>query len=315
MYRDVKLQVSKKHHHKRVDLFLREIFEAASRSNIRSAFLSKAILVNGKVARKAQVLNEGDRVLVKFLSSSKKIKYWPNLIHGPRVIFKDEHIAAFYKPPFMHTLPKHYGEKDTLANFAAYMFTGDLDEDYCSPPLFLSRLDYETSGLVLMARSGAVHRSLKERQGGGKILKTYALVVEGEVESEVIVKNAIVTTGGGKVKVDRREHSADEYSQTKFIPEKVFNGYSLLRAEIRKARMHQIRAHASYSGFPIVGDVKYGGKVFPPMKGLPLRPLLHSAVVEFSHVTKSVNLKINCPYPEDLVRVLDYLHEFSDSSR
>jgi 23S rRNA pseudouridine1911/1915/1917 synthase len=315
MYRDIKLLVDRKYHQKRIDFFLKEKFPDATRQNIRNAFLNRSILLNGKEARKGEILSEGDTVHLKELKSKKDIKYWPNLIYGPKVIFKDAHLAALYKPPFMHTLPINYGEKDTLANYAAYMFPGDLDDDFITPPLFLSRLDYETSGLVLLARNGDVYQMLKEFQDRGEILKNYGLIVKGEVNRELVVTNAIITTGGGKVKVDRKRDFGDEIYHTKFVPEKIFKGYSLIRAEIRKGRMHQIRAHASFSGFPIVGDLKYGGDVVPPMNGLPLRPLLHSAVVDFTHTLSNVRLKINCPYPEDLYRVLDYLQEFSDSSR
>lgn len=315
MYRDIKLLVDEKYHEKRVDQFLKAKFPAASRNNIKDAFLSRCIFINGREARKGQILCEGDRILIKKLESKRDIRYWPNLIYGPRVIFKDEYYAALYKPPFIHTLPKSFGEKDTLANYAAYMFTSDLDDDFARPPLFLSRLDFETSGLVLLARSEGVYRSLKKSQEKGEILKVYSLLVEGEIDRETIVTKAIITTGKGKVRVDKKRDFSDEKYHTRFIPEKVFPGYSLLRAEIRKGRMHQIRAHAAFSGFPVVGDVKYGGKVFPPMSGLPLRPLLHSTVLDFTHVMSDVRLKINCPHPEDLYRVLVHLQDFSDSSR
>lgn len=315
MYRDIELLVDRKYHQKRIDYFLKDKFPDASRKNIRNAFLSRSVLLNGKEARKGELVHDGDKVLIRELRSKRDIKYWPNLIYGPKIIFKDEQLAALYKPPFMHTLPINYGEKDTLANYAAYMFPGDMDDGYITPPLFLSRLDYETSGLVLMARNGTAHRILRAKQEKGEILKVYALIAEGEVDREVVVTNAIITTGGGKVKVDRKRNFEDNSYHTKFVPEKKFKGYTLFRAEIKKGRMHQIRAHAAFSGFPIVGDVKYGGKVVPPMNGLPIRPLLHAAILDFNHTASDMRLKINCPYPEDLYRVLGYLQEFSDSSR
>ncbi len=315
MYRDIKILVDGKYHQKRIDFFLKAQFPDASRQDIRKAFLSRSVILNGKHARKGEILSEGDTVLIRELRSKNDVKYLPNLIHGPKVIYKDDHIAAFYKPPFMHMVPMKAGEKDTLANFAAYMFPRDISASFTNPPLFLSRLDYETSGLVLAARNGDMYRSLKEKQDRGEILKFYGLLIQGEIEREVVVRNAVITTGSGKVKVDRKRDFEDEAYHTKFTPEKIFKGYSLLRAEIKKGRMHQIRAHASFSGFPIVGDLKYGGKVIPPIKDLPVRPLLHAAVVDFTHSVSNLRLKINCPYPEDLYRVLDYLQEFSDSSR
>lgn len=315
MCRDVKLVVNKAYHNKRVDLFLKDRFPDVSRKEIRCAFLERAVLVNGRESRKGATLSEGDIVQVRALSSKKDIRYLPNALSGPKIVFKDEYVAAIYKPPFMHTLPAMPGEKDTLANYAVHMFPGSSGKDCQSQPPFLSRLDFLTSGMVLMARGQETYQELRAMEAKGEILKGYALIVSGVLREEMIVPNRIITTGKGKVRVDRGCHSHDERYHTKFIPEEVFGEYSLLRAEIRKGRMHQIRAHASFAGFPIVGDSKYGGEIVPPMKELPVRPMLHSAVVEFTHTVSGLRIKIICPYPEDLYRLLDHLQGSSNISR
>jgi len=315
VYKNVSLIVDKKDEGKRLDAFLKEKFPDVTRSAIRRAFVERAILVNGREARKGENLREGDKITVIRLQSRTDIKYWPNFLYGPKVIYRDEHVAALYKPPFMHTLPAHYAEKDTLANYAAYMFAPDFDDEFMRPPRFLSRLDYETSGLVLMGRTDSALEALKLAQDEGRILKTYIFLTHSSLDGEVRVTNKIITTGGARVKVSSNEHFEDENYHTIFIPEKKLEGLTLVRAVIRKGRMHQIRAHAAFAGLPILGDEKYGGKVIPPMKELPIRPLLHSAAIEFVHPDGNVKMTINCPYPEDLYRVLSHFQGFSDKSR
>ncbi|RMG61537.1 MAG: RluA family pseudouridine synthase [Deltaproteobacteria bacterium] len=315
VYRDVTVVVSKNDEGKRLDSFLREKFPDASRGTIRKAFLERAILINGREARKGEMVKEGDRVTVLRLQSRADVRYWPNFIYGPKVIYKDDRVAALYKPPFMHTLPAHYGEKDTLANYAAYMFASDLDDEFLTPPRFLSRLDYETSGLVLMARDDETLAFLKEKQDAGEIVKTYVFLTTKPVSGSVTVTNKIVTTGGARVKVSKREHFEDPVYHTAFEVDSIYDGVTLVRATIKKGRMHQIRAHAAFAGFPILGDVKYGGDVLDVMKELPLRPLLHSYQVEFPHPSGKIRMKVNCPYPEDLYRVLQHFQTLSDKPR
>jgi 23S rRNA-/tRNA-specific pseudouridylate synthase len=307
MYEDLTLIVDEKYSKFRVDQFLKLKFPDVSRGTIRKAFLSRSVLINGRQGRKGEILNNGDKVTINRLESKKDLRYTPHLLKGPKVVYTDDSIIAIYKPPFIHTLPGSAGEKDTLANFANYMFPRREDESFSKPPLFLSRLDYETSGIVLMAKNLAAHETLLVMQEKGQILKRYVLIVGREVHEEVVVKNLVITTGGSTVKVDRNRTFDDENYHTRFIPDRVMNGCSMLYGEIRKGRMHQIRAHAAYKGYPILGDRKYGGKTIPPMNSLPLRPLLHSAQIDIPSMDGKDKLRITCSFPEDLFRMVDLL--------
>ncbi len=307
MYENVEIVVHEREDTMRVDRFIRLKFPDVSRRTIHLGILEKNILVNGRIKKKGELLKKGDRVLIKTLEAKSDLLCMPHPVKGPRVIYEDDALLALYKPPFMHTLPASRKERNTLGNFAVFTCPGECGEGESSFPLFLSRLDYVTSGAVLMARSKKVLEEMRERQARGEIGKIYFLIVEGEVGEEVVIKNRIITTGGSRVKVDRIRDYEDETYFTRFQPDKVGHGYTLLRAEIKRGRMHQIRAHAAFAGFPILGDIMYGGKTIPEMSGLPVRPLLHSSRVDMKVQEGEGLIRIHCPLPEDLVRMGDLL--------
>lgn len=305
MYKNIKIKADKNDSNKRLDCFIKEKFPNVSRSNIKKALAEGKIFLNGNIGKKGDFIKEGDEIHILELIP-KDIEYIPNnKVKGIKILFQDNFIVLFYKPPFMHVLPHSSQEKDTLANFAISLFIDEIKYNL-SPPLFLSRLDYETSGIILMAKDKETYKYLLSSQEKGEIIKTYSLIVKGDVKEEVVIKNKIITTGRGKVKVDKDNYSESEHYHTRFILEKKEGEFALLKAIIKKGRMHQIRAHASFAGFPILGDVKYNGEVLSIEK-FPKRPLLHSTSIQFFHPKNGRLVIFDSPLPKDFKYILNSL--------
>jgi 23S rRNA pseudouridine955/2504/2580 synthase len=175
------------------------------------------------------------------------------------------------------------------------------------------RLDRDTSGLLIIAKSRATLTDLHAQMREAKIFKRYLVLVLGEWHAgkkTVSMPLRKFLSGGGerRVVVDRQDGVT---AITEFEPAMKFKGYTLLSARLRTGRTHQIRVHLSHLGFPIAGDDKYG--IFDRNRSLAKQGLsrlfLHAAELKFLHPASGENLRFECALPIDLQRFLDGLEK------
>lgn len=257
---------------------------------------SRKIHINGKTAYWDSRLKPGDIIEIDMTEESRHdIK--PEKI-DLQVIYEDNCLLAVNKPPYMlvHPTPNHPG--GTLLNAVAYYLE---DRGEKAVLRLLNRLDMNTSGIVVIPKSSAVHRMLDESMKDGGIKKYYTAITEGAICPE----KGIIDKPIGKDEenpIKRRVRIDGQAAVTKYETLRSSGDFSLLRLELVTGRTHQIRAHLSHMGCPIAGDTLYGRN-----SSLIGRQALHASDMELPHPEGKEIIKLHAGLPEDMLRLAQEL--------
>jgi 23S rRNA pseudouridine1911/1915/1917 synthase len=226
------------------------------------------------------------------------------------VIFEDEHLLALDKPGWLVVHPSKDGPWSSLA--------GAVREEFGYETIrFVYRLDRETSGVILLAKTEAMGRRLQKISGQKRIGKVYAAILDGELAERVVVEQALGPDAAANVAVKQRVVTAGEAGAqgavTVFHSLIVREGRTLAGVELRTGRKHQIRAHAEWLGKRVTGDKLYGpdpglylefaGKGWTERHArlLPLtRQALHCLAIDLRATGTGGVLR--APWPADLAR-------------
>lgn len=211
-----------------------------------------------------------------------------------RIVYEDEWVLAVDKPAGMVVHPTYRNASGTLLNGVLWRVR---DRPGASPGI-LTRLDKDTSGLVILGLTSAVHAAMQKDGGAGRITKHYLAVVRGSPSPETgrIVMPLGRDTADRRVVVVRPDGQA---SETRYQVLSSCPTMSLLQCEPITGRTHQIRVHLAASGWPIVGDRAYGGA-----DPLIARQALHAWKVTLPHPVTRQPLAIEAPLPDDLAPLL-----------
>jgi 23S rRNA pseudouridine955/2504/2580 synthase len=282
----------------RLDNFLLRLAKGVPHSHVYRIVRSGQVRVNMARASVDQRLAEGDRVRVPPLRISRSPP--PARPQIPPVLFEDEHLMAVNKPAGM------------AAHGGSGISHGLIESVRAARPNqpFLElahRLDRDTSGILLLAKTRrallALHRMLRE----GEVDKRYLALVAGDwVNDRQHVRLALArrTLGSGerRVAVDADEGAA---AHTIVNLRQRYGRFSLVEAELKTGRTHQIRVHLAHLGFPIVGDDKYGDfelnhRIARGEFGMPYRRMfLHAWSVQLEHPVGGQPLRIECELDRD----------------
>ena len=233
----------------------------------------KKALINGKPANWNVSLSAGTK-LGLLLFEEVPFETEPSYLDVP-VIYEDDHLIVFNKPPFISTHPNEPDETDTLANAAAFYM---LSKGEIRNIRHIHRLDRDTSGAIIFSKhslAGSLMDMMLEKR---EIKRTYLALVQGQLHQ----KKGIINEPIGRDRhhpVRRRVSATGQDAITHY---QVLKGHSsqkltAIKCWLDTGRTHQIRVHFSHIGHPLAGDILYGG--------LPLfdRQALHAAKLEFIH--------------------------------
>lgn len=212
------------------------------------------ILQNGARVTVRAVLHAGDVLSVK-ISDTTSSDIEPVDIPLD-ILYEDEGILAVSKPPSMPTHPSIKHRYDTLAN-AVMFYLGKS----CENAVFraITRLDKDTSGVVLLAKNAYTAAMLTDMMQSGRISKQYVAVACGITPEHFTVEANIKRTAESIITREVCGNDEGRYAKTEFVRISHGEKYSLVRAIPYTGRTHQIRVHLSHSGHPIAGDSLYGG--------------------------------------------------------
>lgn len=290
----------------RLDVFLTTFPEIRSRSHAEKLIIEGYVLVNGKLKDKSYRVKPGDKVTVT-IPPPKVFELIPYDIDLD-IRYKDDDIVVLSKPSGLvtHYSPGHLN--DTLVN-ALIAKVGRLSTiGGPTRPGIVHRLDKDTSGLMVVAKSDKAHLFLSRRIKERKVKRTYMALACGNIyRTEFVVQAPI-----GKHRTEFQKMTVDfnrgKTAITYFEVVKNYRGYTLLKATLGTGRTHQIRVHLSTMGHPIAGDPIYGGIKYA--RPLPLsRLFLHAILLEFEHPTTGKWMRFEDKLPQELQRVVDYLEE------
>ncbi len=291
MISDLRLSVPQHQEGYRLDRFLRESLPSVQGRSVRLAIEGGDVSVAGRKGAKGNIVHAADLVVVRRLAEPSDWLPLPGDVSGAGVIYLDSSIAVLDKPAGVQTEPLTVNEPGTMAGYFCWRFPETLPWSAPSGPL-LSRLDRETSGVILGALTETGFRYLlHERQTGG-IAKRYVCRVAGRIQYPDTFKWTIESRGGARVKVrnDMPDPQADYW--TRIVPISFDGSRTVLSVGISKGKRHQIRAHLAAAGHPIIGDRIYG-------EGGAERLMLHAAEVTFPHPDTGKKMTISSSIPVD----------------
>lgn len=294
----------------RLDIFLLQQGLSLSRAAIQKLIKNENVLVNGCPLKCSHPVRSGDTITVEIPEANSNTVLPENIPLD--ILYEDEDVLVINKPPdlVVHPAPGHY--QGTLVN-ALLSYTSRLsflNEGYLRPGI-VHRLDKDTSGALLIARTDAAHLDLTRQMKERSIRKIYIALVYGKVEPE---KGEILAPVGRhhkqrKKMTVRYTDGREAISHYRVLERKEVA--SLLEVILSTGRTHQIRVHLAHIGYPVVGDKIYGrprhiqkkGRKISPIDSFP-RQALHAYKLGFIHPSKKEYVEISAPLPEDMKTLL-----------
>ena len=313
---------------RRLDQFLVSQLDGVSRARVQLLLEQGSVLVDGACPKASHKLRGGEHIVVTGDPHPAPLKAEPENI-PLQVVYEDAHLAVIDKPAGMMV---HAGSgstesarnRGTLVNALLHRFQSLSSTGDQLRPGIVHRLDKQTSGLIVVAKSDRAHAALARMFSGRQIRKTYIALVQGALER---AKGTIAAAIGRdplrrtrmSTKVRDNARSAVSHYEVLRRLETRFGKFTLAQVRIETGRTHQIRVHMASIGHPVVGDTLYGAAgrlteqpaiaVAPsrgpqrnrePEKLVPGRNFLHAAELEFAHPLTGKPLHVASPLPPEL---------------
>src|SRR5437868_6877113 len=296
----------------RLDSFLAARVASLSRTALKRAIEDGDALVDGRAAKPSHKLRAGEHVEVE-LPAPPTVELTPEDIPVD-IIYEDDDVVVVNKPAGMVVHPAAGVRSGTLANALAFHFKQLSEQAGALRPGIVHRLDRDTSGLVVVAKTARAHENLSEQFRARTVFKSYVALVHGVVREEKgrveqpLARDPRQRTRMAVVRGGRAALSLWRVRRR-------YSRFTLLDVEIKTGRTHQIRVHLAWMKHPVVGDETYGGgrdkTVTDPALRAAIaalgRQFLHAERLGFHHPHTGEWLSFNAPPPRELQDFLDTL--------
>lgn len=265
------------------------------RTAVKNLLRFGAVSVNGSPSRQFDLpLAAGDQIVVGDLQSAAA----SNRLQAARIriVHEDSAIVAVDKPSGLLTVATDDNKTDTLfARLRAFLT--ERDGSRAAHPHVVHRLDRETSGLVLFAKSAELKQTLQA--SWPEVRKTYWAVVEGRpMPPEGTVRSYLVESKALRVYSSPHPTEGGREATTHYRTQQVGDGCTLVEIDLETGRKHQIRVHLADLGCPVTGDQRYGAKL-----DLCGRLALHAGSLAFPHPDGGAEIRLESPLPPPLQRL------------
>ena len=286
----------------RLDRFLAEHVEDLSRSRIQKLIEDGNVLVDGKSAKAKQSVKVGERVVLTV----------PPATEGPMkaedipldLLFEDEQILVLNKPAGLVVHPAPGNLDGTLVNAILHHAPDLRGVGGVKRPGLVQRLDKDTSGVMVVAKTDKAYHTLVEAMSVRAIKRTYLAVCRGFFEED----EGLIEAPIGRHPSDRKKMAvvpAGKHAVTHFRVKERFKETCLLKVDLETGRTHQIRVHLAHVDHPVVGDSVYGGRS-AAREGID-RQALHAWRLKFEHPVTGKALVFEAPIPEEIERLITAL--------
>lgn len=303
----------------RIDNFLFKRLKNVPKSHVYQLLRSGQIRVNGKRITAKYRLQLGDLLRIPPITNtvsksvSSQIAINPSKIYSFSILHEDDVLLVINKPSGMAV---HGGSGISFGVIEQLR----AQNPSCKFLELVHRLDRETSGVLLLAKKRnalvELHRQIRE----GLMEKHYLVMVKGEWRNakqhvKLALNKYLTASGERRVAISSAGQPDSKQAHTIFTLQKTWKSFSLLDAEIKTGRTHQIRVHLAHLGYPILGDDKYGdfeinkqlSKAINPHK--LMRMFLHAHSLQIAHPISGIVMKLQAPLPEDLQKFVESLDE------
>ncbi|MFD1360150.1 RluA family pseudouridine synthase [Lentibacillus salinarum] len=252
------------------------------------------IRVNGSEATAVCKLTAGDVLTVTFPEEKKGAMMTPEKIPLD-IVYEDDAVLVINKPPGRATIPSYIHASGTIANGVLAHY-----EEQGLPYTFhiVTRLDRNTSGIMLVAKHRWSHSMLSEAQKSGKIERAYDAVVQGRLQPQKGTINAPIGRKDGSI-IERTVRNDGKNAITHYTVLTETAEHTRVHVRLETGRTHQIRVHFSHIGHPLAGDDLYGGSI-----STISRQALHCHHVSFEHPMTGERMTFTADLPDDLKHIL-----------
>ena len=293
----------------RLDAYLASQIEGWSRARLQRLIEAEDVLVNRKPAKASYKLRENDELEVE-LTAPAATTFTPEAI-PIEIVYEDETLVVVNKPSGLVVHPAAGIHSGTLANALAYHFQQLPDSGAGVRPGIVHRLDRDTSGLLVVAKTEAALEHLSDQFRERTVFKSYVALVHGRMSAEsgkIDQPLARDPSNRTRMAVVRGGRSA----LSLFRVRRRFDRFTLLDVELKTGRTHQIRVHLAWAKHPVVGDDTYGGGRDNTIQDARLRAhvrnlgrqFLHAERLAFTHPQTGERVEFNCPLPPELSELL-----------
>ena len=284
--------------HVKVKTFLRK-HEVSKGLLAKIKFRGGDIRVNGQSQIATYLLDIGDQVVID-IPPEEGFETLEAIDYPLDILFEDDHFLILNKPFGVASTPS-VNHSNTIANFIKGYYVKQVYEN--QQVHIVTRLDRDTSGLMLFAKHGYAHARLDKQLQKKSIVKRYFALVKGagviEPEGNIIApiardEDSIIT---------RRVAKGGKYAHTEYKVIASYGDIHLVDIRLHTGRTHQIRVHFSHIGFPLLGDDLYGGSLEHGIQ----RQALHCHFLSFYHPFLEEQLEISSPLPDDFKNLITKL--------
>ncbi|MGK0674134.1 MAG: 23S rRNA pseudouridine(1911/1915/1917) synthase RluD [Halothiobacillaceae bacterium] len=296
----------------RLDQAIAQVFPDYSRSRLTAWLKAGKILVNGRVGVAPRTEVAGGERIALLATPTAQTEAQPEEL-PLNVVYSDEHIIVIDKPAGLVVHPGAGNMTGTLMNALLFHFP---ELRQLPRAGLVHRLDKDTSGLLVVARSPLAHKALVEQLAARDMHREYLAVVQG-----LLVAGGSVDAPIGRHPRERTRMAVTETGRQAVTHYRViekFRQHTLLRVQLETGRTHQIRVHMAHLKLPLIGDPDYGGRLRLPkgasqaliemLRGFR-RQALHAVRLELTHPATGTVMAWEAPIPADMLVLIDLLRE------
>lgn len=251
------------------------------------------LLVNGEERNVRYSLQPGDTVMIIFPKEAVSEGLIAQYDELP-IVYEDEAVLIIDKPTYMSTIPSREHPIGSVANLLYGYFER---QQIASTAHIVTRLDRDTSGLMIVAKHRHIHHLMSEQQKKGNVHREYEALVQGRVACDQSIIAPIGRKDTSIIEREVRDDGQFAHTDVKVITKTA--NMSHIRLKLHTGRTHQIRVHMAHVGHPLVGDSLYGGS-----KQLLDRQALHCVYVNFKHPLTGENLEFTSNLHPQLVNLI-----------
>jgi len=279
----------------RLDVFLSEEIKGLSRSQLKGLIEDGGVLIDGNSRKPGYRLKENELVQIKCEEKPEE-SVKPEDI-ALNIVYEDENILVLNKESGQVVHPGAGNRSHTMVNALLFHFPAISKIGPSGRPGIVHRLDKETSGVLVTAKSRQAYEEIKRQFKSREVSKMYTGLVWGRINDEVgRISLPLGRHIRNRKKISSKTNKPRE-AETRYTVRKVYRDFTLLDISPITGRTHQIRVHMSASGHPIVGDTKYGRKT---TKVICSRLFLHASKLTFKHPETNKLVEFSAELPQEL---------------
>jgi 23S rRNA pseudouridine1911/1915/1917 synthase len=296
---------------RRFDAVLAELFPDYSRSRLAAWIKSGDARLDGREVRPRDPVRGGETVTLTVVLEVQTHSEPEEIALD--VLYEDEHVFVINKPAGLVVHPGAGNPTGTLVNALLHR---DPALNALPRAGIVHRLDKDTSGVMVVARTLPAHTALIEQLSSREVHRQYLAIVVGALVSGGTANAAIDRHPRDRIRMAVRDDGKD--AVTHFRLRERFRAHTLLECRLETGRTHQIRVHMQHLKHPIIGDPLYGGPLKLPKGATPeliealrgfRRQALHAEVLEFAHPVTGEPVRCTAPVPDDMRALIKVLHD------